>query len=162
MKWVQLYGSLNILWHYPSLGLEWKLIFSSPVPLLGFPRLLMHWVQDINSVIEDLAHTLPCWQSCPFETAEEESKTVTAFILIIYHCLTIQPLLTHQRGGHSSWGDNLLCSPFAWQSNKATLSFSSITLSLYFCLALVHREPRFWQQTAFKNFIYRLSLRCSG
>ena len=26
--------------------------------------------------------------------------------------------------------------PFAWQSNKDSLSFSSITLSLYFCLAL--------------------------
>ena len=26
------------------------------------------------------------------------------------------------------------------------LYFSSITLSLYFCLALVHREPRFWQK----------------
>ena len=24
MKWVQLYSSLNILWHCPSLGLEWK------------------------------------------------------------------------------------------------------------------------------------------
>ena len=24
-------GSLNILWHWPSLGLEWKLTFSSPV-----------------------------------------------------------------------------------------------------------------------------------
>ena len=30
--------------------------------------------------------------------------------------------------------------------DKATLSFSSITLALYFCLVLVHREPRFWQQ----------------
>ena len=39
----------------------------------------------------------------------------------------------------------LLCSPFAWQRNKATLSFS-ITLSPYFCLASVHREPIFWQQ----------------
>ena len=27
----QLYGSLKILWHFPSLGLEWKLTFSSPV-----------------------------------------------------------------------------------------------------------------------------------
>ena len=44
-----------------------------------------------------------------------------------------------QGSGHSSWGANLLCSPFAWQSNKTTLSFSSITLSPYFCLALVHR-----------------------
>ena len=40
---------------------------------------------------------------------------------------------------------SLLCFPFAWQSNKATLSFSSVTLSLYFCLASVHREPRLWQ-----------------
>ena len=30
-EWVQLCGSLNILWHCCSLGLEWKLIFSSPV-----------------------------------------------------------------------------------------------------------------------------------
>ena len=30
VKWAQLYGSLNILWHCPSLGLEWKHI-SSPV-----------------------------------------------------------------------------------------------------------------------------------
>ena len=44
-----------------------------------------------------------------------------------------------QGSGHTSWGANLLCSLFAWQSNKTTLSFSSITLSPYFCLALVHR-----------------------
>ena len=31
VKWVQLYGSLNILWHSLSLRLEWKLTFSSPV-----------------------------------------------------------------------------------------------------------------------------------
>ena len=29
MRWVQLYGSLNILWHCLSLGLEWKLTFQS-------------------------------------------------------------------------------------------------------------------------------------
>ena len=53
---------------------------------------------------------------------------------------------THQEGSwHSSWGTNLLCSP-VWQSDKVTLSFSPITLSLYFFLALMHREPRFWQQ----------------
>ena len=28
---MHLYSSLNTLWHCPSLGLEWKLIFSSPV-----------------------------------------------------------------------------------------------------------------------------------
>ena len=36
-EWVQLCGSLNILWHCPSLGLEWKLNFSGLVPLLSFP-----------------------------------------------------------------------------------------------------------------------------
>ena len=45
------------------------------------------------------------------------------------------------RQGHSSWGSSLLCSPFAWQRNKVSLSFFSIALSPYFCLALVHREP---------------------
>ena len=31
VKWVQLCGNLSILWHCPSLRLEWKLTFSSPV-----------------------------------------------------------------------------------------------------------------------------------
>ena len=31
MRWVQLCSSLHILWHCLSLGLEWKLTFSSPV-----------------------------------------------------------------------------------------------------------------------------------
>ena len=35
---VRLYRSLNILWHYPSSGLEWKLTFSSPVATAGFSK----------------------------------------------------------------------------------------------------------------------------
>ena len=35
---VQLCGILNILWHFPSLGLEWKLIFSSPVATAEFSK----------------------------------------------------------------------------------------------------------------------------
>ena len=31
VKWMQLYGNLNILWHCSSLELEWKLTFSSAV-----------------------------------------------------------------------------------------------------------------------------------
>ena len=34
--WVQLCGSLSILWHRLSLGLEWKLTFSSPVTTTEF------------------------------------------------------------------------------------------------------------------------------
>ena len=36
MKWVQLCGSLNILWHCSSLGLEWKLTFSHPMASAEF------------------------------------------------------------------------------------------------------------------------------
>ena len=38
MRWVQLCGSLSILWHCPSLGLEWKLTFSSPVASAEFSK----------------------------------------------------------------------------------------------------------------------------
>ena len=38
VKWVQLYGNLNILWHCLSLGLEWKLTFSSPVATAEFSK----------------------------------------------------------------------------------------------------------------------------
>ena len=62
--------------------------------------------------------------------------------------LTIN-LFTLPPGGHSSWGGSLLCSLCAWQGNKATFSLFFKTLSLYFYLALVHREPRFWQQNLF-------------
>ena len=31
-------GSLNILWHFPSLGLELKLMFSSPVATAEFSK----------------------------------------------------------------------------------------------------------------------------
>ena len=37
VRWVQLCSSLNILWHCLSLGLEWKLTFSSPLATAEFP-----------------------------------------------------------------------------------------------------------------------------
>ena len=38
VRWVQLCGSLNILWHCLSLWLEWKLTFSSPVATVEFSK----------------------------------------------------------------------------------------------------------------------------
>ena len=38
VKWVQLCGSLNILWHCLSLGMEWKLTFYSPVATTEFSK----------------------------------------------------------------------------------------------------------------------------
>ena len=51
MKWVQLFGSSNILWHCLSLGLKWKLTFSSPVVTAEFPNLLACWMWHFNSII---------------------------------------------------------------------------------------------------------------
>ena len=38
MRWVQLCGSLSLLWHCLSLGLEWKLTSSSPVVTAEFSK----------------------------------------------------------------------------------------------------------------------------
>ena len=38
VRWVQLWGSLCIIWHCLSLGLEWKLTFSSPVATAVFSK----------------------------------------------------------------------------------------------------------------------------
>ena len=40
---MQLYGSLSILWHCLSLGLEWKLTFSSPVATAEFSKFAGIW-----------------------------------------------------------------------------------------------------------------------
>ena len=40
MKWMQKYGTLNIIWGCSSLGLEWKLTFLVLWPLLSFPYML--------------------------------------------------------------------------------------------------------------------------
>ena len=40
-----------ILWHCPSLGLEWELTFPVLWPFLSFPNLLTCWVQHFNSII---------------------------------------------------------------------------------------------------------------
>ena len=37
-EWVKLCGSLNILWRYSSLGLKWKVTFSSPVSIAEFTK----------------------------------------------------------------------------------------------------------------------------
>ena len=38
MRWVELFGSLNILWHCLSLGLKWKLNLFSPVITAEFSK----------------------------------------------------------------------------------------------------------------------------
>ena len=45
---MQLCSSLSVLCHCLSLGLEWKLTFSSPVFTAEFPNLLTYWVQHFH------------------------------------------------------------------------------------------------------------------
>ena len=42
---------LSILWHCLSLGLEWKLTFSSPVATAELSNLLTYWVHNFYSII---------------------------------------------------------------------------------------------------------------
>ena len=59
VRWVQLCSSLSILWHCLSLGLEWKLTFSSsrPFSVLSFPNLLVYWVKHFHSIISRIQNS---------------------------------------------------------------------------------------------------------
>ena len=57
VRWVQLCGSLSILWHCLSLGLEWKLTFSSPVPTAEFSQ----FAGILSAALSQ--HTLRIWNS---------------------------------------------------------------------------------------------------
>ena len=69
VRWVQLCGSLSILWHCLSLGLEWKLTFSSPVATAEFSKLV-----DIFIAALSQHHLLG------FELAQLEFITSTSFV----------------------------------------------------------------------------------
>ena len=67
MKWVQLCSSLNIFWHCPYLGLEWKLTFSSLVATAEFSKF-----DNILSAALSQHHLLgfgPYSQSCGFPSS---------------------------------------------------------------------------------------------
>ena len=57
VRWVQLCSSLSILWHFLSLGLEWKLTFSSPVASLR-KALLSPFANLWNSAFRWVYHSL--------------------------------------------------------------------------------------------------------
>ena len=85
---MQLCGSLSILWHCLSLGLEWKLTFSVLWPLLSFPNLLAYWVQHFHSII---------FQG--FEIAQLEFHPLPLFVVM----LSKAHLTSHSRMSGSRW-----------------------------------------------------------
>ena len=58
MRWLQLYGSLSILWHCLSLGLEWELTFSSPVATAELVQILK---DDAVKVLHSICQ--PIWKT---------------------------------------------------------------------------------------------------
>ena len=65
LLWVQLFSSLNILWHHPSLGLKWKLTFSSPVATAEFWELHIKTTMRYHSAPVRMAQihsTKCCWR----------------------------------------------------------------------------------------------------
>ena len=69
VSWVQLCGSLSILWHCLSLRLKWKLTFSSPVATAEFSK-----CTDILSTALSQHHLLG------FEIAQLEFHHLTSFV----------------------------------------------------------------------------------
>ena len=121
MKWVQLWSSLNILWHFPSLRLKWKHIFQS-------------W--GLCSVFHIFCHT--------------ECSTLAAASLWIWNSSTSIPspplalfvvmlpkthLTSHSRMSDSSW-----VNIFSWLSRLLRTFLNSS--SVYSCLENPHGQRR--------------------
>ena len=87
---MQLCGSLSILWHCLSLGLEWKLTFSSPVATAEFSKLC--WHIECNTFT---ASFLRIWNS----STGIPSPPLALFIVM----LSKAHLTSHSRVSGSRW-----------------------------------------------------------
>ena len=94
MKWAQLYGSLNILWHCPSLELEWKLTFFRPVATAVFQ---ICWHIECSTIT---APSFRIWNS----SVGSSSPPLAVFIVM----LPKAHLTSHSRMSNSGWLTTLL------------------------------------------------------
>ena len=113
MRWVQLCASLNILWYCLSLGLEWKLTFSSPMITAEFSKFA-----GIFSVALSQHHLLR------FEIGQ--LNTITSFVLFIVMLPKVH-LTSHCRMSGSRW----MTTPL-WLSGSLR-SFFLYSYSVYSC-----------------------------
>ena len=81
VRWVQLCGSLSILWHCLSLGLEWKLTFSSPTaPVLrSYPSAPPSW--KINKFNRSLSNFIFTYAGIYFFKCKIKASTLNFFFL---------------------------------------------------------------------------------
>ena len=135
MKWVQLCSSLSILWHCPTLGLQWKLTFSSSVATAEFPQICCH--TECSTLTASSFRILN-------SSAEILSVPLALFIVM----LSKAHLTSHSRMSGSNW----VTTP-SWLSRSLKpciyssvhschlflISFVSVTTS--YCFVLYHAHP---------------------
>ena len=117
MKWVQLCSSLNILWHFPSLRLEWKRTFSSPLTTAEFSKFA-----GILSVALLTALSFRIWNS----SAGILSLPLDLFIVILLKA----HLTSHSRMSGSRWAITPSWLSGSWRSFLYSSSICSYHLFL--------------------------------
>ena len=103
VRWVQLCGSLSILWHCLSLGLEWKLTISSPVATVWV--FLICWHNECHTFT---ASSFRIWNS----PTGIPSPPVALFIVMLPNA----HLTLHSRMSGSRWVITPLWLSGSWRS----------------------------------------------
>ena len=111
MKWAQLCSNLNIPWHWPSLGFEWKLTFSSSVATAEFSKFL--------GILRGALLTASC-----FRTLNGSARIPSPPLALLVVMFPKAHLTSHSRMSSSRWVTALL-----WLSRSKGHTF--------FCIALL-------------------------
>jgi len=126
VRWVQLCGSLSILWHCLSLRLEWKRTFSSPVATAEFSRFAGILSEALSQ------HHLRIWNS----STGIPSPPLALFVVM----LSKAHLTSHSRMSVSRWVITLLWLSWSWRS--FLYSSSVYSCHLFLLSSAFVRSPR--------------------
>ena len=145
-----LYGNLNIFWYYLSLGLEWKLNFSSPEATASFPN-YWHGCSALS------ASSFRTWNS----SAGIPSPPLTLFIVM----LPKAHLTSHSRMSGSmwvttpSWLSGLLTAFLYSSSVYSCQLFLISSISVMYLLLLFFTMPIFaWNVPLVSPILLKISL----
>ena len=111
-------SSLNILWHCPSLGLEWKLIFSRPVTTAEFFHICWNTESSIFT-----APSFRIWNS----SADIPSPPLALFLVMLPKAY----LTSHSRMSGSRWvtTPSWFSGHFYKQNNSSHILFCIVFLA---------------------------------
>ena len=115
MRWVQLCGSLNILWHCLTLGLKWKLTFSNPVATAEFSK---------------FAGILSAALSQPFRVCNSSARIPSPPLALFIVMLPKVRLTSHCRMSGSRW---VITPSWLSRSLKSVLFFCVFSSSVCSC-----------------------------